>query len=124
MNWRIGVRKRRSPCICRSRPDEGMYGAATSPNCNTISQMRCLRRRTSSPTDALPHRKILLPLTRWCPWSNWKQYRSEEHTSELQSRQYLVCRLLLEKKNNNLQNLLFDFVLVQIVTTQLTYSKK
>src|SRR3712207_7412590 len=26
-------------------------------------------------------------------------YRSEEHTSELQSRQYLVCRLLLEKKN-------------------------
>src|SRR3712207_7641856 len=26
-------------------------------------------------------------------------YRSEEYTSELQSRQYLVCRLLLEKKN-------------------------
>src|SRR3712207_7229110 len=26
--------------------------------------------------------------------------RSEEHTSELQSRQYLVCRLLLENKNN------------------------
>src|SRR3712207_7286191 len=26
--------------------------------------------------------------------------RSEEHTSELQSRQYLVCRLLLDKKNN------------------------
>src|SRR3712207_8112998 len=26
------------------------------------------------------------------------QWRSEEHTSELQSRQYLVCRLLLEKK--------------------------
>src|SRR5438445_9437818 len=26
--------------------------------------------------------------------------RSEEHTSELQSRQYLVCRLLLEKKDN------------------------
>src|SRR3712207_8647372 len=28
------------------------------------------------------------------------QDRSEEHTSELQSRQYLVCRLLLEKKKN------------------------
>src|SRR5690606_40493949 len=27
-------------------------------------------------------------------------YRSEEHTSELQSRENLVCRLLLEKKNN------------------------
>src|SRR3712207_7333776 len=28
--------------------------------------------------------------------------RSEEHTSELQSRQYLACRLLLEKKNSRL----------------------
>src|SRR3712207_7076477 len=28
------------------------------------------------------------------------RHRSEEHTSELQSRQYLVCRLLLEKKKN------------------------
>src|SRR3712207_8694019 len=31
--------------------------------------------------------------------------RSEEHTSELQSRQYLVCRLLLEKKNKQLLEL-------------------
>src|SRR3712207_7110680 len=31
--------------------------------------------------------------------------RSEEHTSELQSRQYLVCRLLLEKKNNTYHTL-------------------
>src|SRR3712207_9398778 len=31
-----------------------------------------------------------------CTQSRWM--RSEEHTSELQSRQYLVCRLLLEKK--------------------------
>src|SRR3712207_7675553 len=31
--------------------------------------------------------------------------RSEEHTSELQSRQYLVCRLLLEKKKNELAEL-------------------
>src|SRR3712207_7240928 len=30
--------------------------------------------------------------------------RSEEHTSELQSRQYLVCRLLLEKKKQNNNN--------------------
>src|SRR3712207_8571232 len=30
--------------------------------------------------------------------------RSEEHTSELQSRQYLVCRLLLEKKKKNMIN--------------------
>src|ERR1041385_9563042 len=31
-----------------------------------------------------------------CAWS-WRQDRSEEHTSELQSRLHLVCRLLLEK---------------------------
>src|SRR5258708_28746383 len=30
--------------------------------------------------------------------NNWKPYRSEEHTSELQSPDHLVCRLLLEKK--------------------------
>src|SRR3712207_8762149 len=30
-------------------------------------------------------------------------FRSEEHTSELQSRQYLVCRLLLEKKTNTVE---------------------
>src|SRR3712207_8209780 len=32
--------------------------------------------------------------------------RSEEHTSELQSRQYLVCRLLLEKKKNRQHHLM------------------
>src|SRR3712207_7603129 len=32
----------------------------------------------------------------------WRFWRSEEHTSELQSRQYLVCRLLLENKKNEL----------------------
>src|SRR3712207_7069152 len=39
-----------------------------------------------------------------------RQDRSEEHTSELQSRQYLVCRLLLEKKNLNLFFLLLFFL--------------
>src|SRR3712207_7129601 len=35
----------------------------------------------------------------WVDMSTAYWTRSEEHTSELQSRQYLVCRLLLEKKN-------------------------
>src|SRR5438445_9306127 len=46
--------------------------------------------------------------TKGTPLVPWKysavetsSLRSEEHTSELQSRQYLVCRLLLEKKKNN-----------------------
>src|SRR5687767_15649759 len=33
-----------------------------------------------------------------CAWSRSRRLRSEEHTSELQSLAYLVCRLLLEKK--------------------------
>src|SRR3712207_7478383 len=39
----------------------------------------------------------LLPKLR----GHFAEFRSEEHTSELQSRQYLVCRLLLEKKTFN-----------------------
>src|SRR3712207_7017414 len=35
---------------------------------------------------------------------NLNPFRSEEHTSELQSRQYLVCRLLLEKKKKQFVN--------------------
>src|SRR3712207_8413904 len=46
--------------------------------------------------------------------------RSEEHTSELQSRQYLVCRLLLEKKKNNTRKVRIHtshYVCVDIHTT-------
>src|SRR3712207_7401627 len=39
------------------------------------------------------------------PYRAGRPLRSEEHTSELQSRQYLVCRLLLEKKKKKLHNL-------------------
>src|SRR3712207_7054275 len=42
-------------------------------------------------------RYVADPQTRAGPQLSFN-YRSEEHTSELQSRQYLVCRLLLEKK--------------------------
>src|SRR5438445_10151203 len=61
-----------------------------------------------------PPRSTLFPYTTlfrsylawvWDVWRTWSDLiatydgtRSEEHTSELQSRQYLVCRLLLEKK--------------------------
>src|SRR3712207_8685057 len=43
-----------------------------------------------------PRRRVVLDL----PARERVRPRSEEHTSELQSRQYLVCRLLLEKKKN------------------------
>src|SRR5258707_11585363 len=41
-----------------------------------------------------------LYLRTFCPRKSKPSSRSEEHTSELQSRQYLVCRLLLEKKKS------------------------
>src|SRR6266550_3649934 len=48
------------------------------------------------PAPGLRHRTGAGPRRRRCP-----PRRSEEHTSELQSRLHLVCRLLLEKKKNN-----------------------
>src|SRR3712207_8596824 len=51
------------------------------------------RRRAALPRG--PHRRRRLPTARR------RRPRSEEHTSELQSRQYLVCRLLLEKKQRS-----------------------
>src|SRR5687767_15499575 len=58
------------------------------------SDLCCAAPRTSptgSPTSSRRHRRA------WRPPSS---RRSEEHTSELQSLAYLVCRLLLEKKNH------------------------
>src|SRR5258707_9421389 len=43
-----------------------------------------------------PSCPVIMLLT--CGATGGQEHRSEEHTSELQSRQYLVCRLLLEKK--------------------------
>src|SRR3712207_8925177 len=40
--------------------------------------------------------------------------RSEEHTSELQSRQYLVCRLLLEKKKNKHSRLVLNHIIERL----------
>src|SRR3712207_7332439 len=55
-----------------------------------LSGMSCVRSRDDYYAAALP------PVAHCSPHE-----RSEEHTSELQSRQYLVCRLLLEKKKKN-----------------------
>src|SRR3712207_8183036 len=60
-------------------------------------------------TDARPRSGLAGVRAGWCELQNRRpsaplgdtdpgRSRSEEHTSELQSRQYLVCRLLLEKK--------------------------
>src|SRR3712207_6858947 len=61
----------------------------------------------SATTLPVPPERVhqLKPLTRWMRDRGLALTRSEEHTSELQSRQYLVCRLLLEKKKANAHHL-------------------
>src|SRR5690554_7646153 len=56
----------------------------------------CSRRAPGSPIGERFHRSGGPPGWRHVP--EYRSYRSEEHTSELQSRPHLVCRLLLEKK--------------------------
>src|SRR3712207_8653510 len=63
----------------------------------------------ASHDDLLPYLRSLAPKPRGGDRSGGAERplrhnppRSEEHTSELQSRQYLVCRLLLEKKTNTI----------------------
>src|SRR5712664_4921260 len=60
---------------------------------------------TLSLHDALPiYRKLQASFGRTDPLTRWIAFgRSEEHTSVLQSRSDLVCRLLLEKKKKNHQ---------------------
>src|SRR2546429_7506272 len=59
---------------------------------------------TLSLHDALPIWRYTESTGERCAWllAPWLSVRSEEHTSELQSRLHLVCRLLLEKKKNNI----------------------
>src|SRR3712207_7277577 len=51
---------------------------------------------------------------------SWHDQRSEEHTSELQSRQYLVCRLLLEKKKIHSAKLTSRQSLISILLLAIT----
>src|SRR5207244_11601125 len=70
-----------------------------SSSCRRISASNsglAARKSSSSPSASYRSSRsslsMLITLPRWC-------WRSEEHTSELQSPDHLVCRLLLEKKN-------------------------
>src|SRR3712207_6965125 len=70
-----------------------------------ITRTKCLRPagHRGSSTDGKQHLQAAATAHLqfcFCITNCTARFRSEEHTSELQSRQYLVCRLLLEKKNN------------------------
>src|SRR5947209_8860832 len=85
-----------------------------------ISAPRC--RRTSRPGRAAPagtgRRSASAPGRRRSPTCSRGSSRSEEHTSELQSRQYLVCRLLLEKKKKEKDNNIQHKTCISIHATQ------
>src|SRR3712207_7321279 len=66
-----------------------LFGKVVLPRCHLFQCLAYLGARSGGGYDIQP---IL--------------FRSEEHTSELQSRQYLVCRLLLEKKKKNKKNII------------------
>src|SRR2546429_7279112 len=72
--------------LFRSRDVGGSVGREPLPGPCSLSQPpRVRRERRHQPTHGRRRQPV----------------RSEEHTSELQSRLHLVCRLLLEKKKNN-----------------------
>src|SRR3712207_8013722 len=78
--------------LFRSRGDEGRDFYLCSPGGHLQYRGTCRRESGTRPRGRpdVPFRMITC----------YGLTRSEEHTSELQSRQYLVCRLLLEKKND------------------------
>src|SRR2546421_5422528 len=90
MTWSIQLENGCVPAAATCRPARSA-AATSSP------RVRCISMRKS-----LTLSQIRVPVSTmdWCN-SDLRQRRSEEHTSELQSRSDLVCRLLLEKKKKN-----------------------
>src|SRR3712207_4336104 len=86
-----------------ARPDGYTLGAINTPGYISVpierrvrydrARIRPIARLVDDPTALVVHRDSPYRTLR-----DLVEARSEEHTSELQSRQYLVCRLLLEKK--------------------------
>src|SRR5690625_5816309 len=90
-NWTM-IRGRGRPATCTTKP----FGAGLSA--------------FSAATDWRKTGSLALKPVCSCATRTNRRVRSEEHTSELQSRGHLVCRLLLEKKNNELLHLHFKII--------------
>src|SRR5690606_39875032 len=94
--WRCGPRQPQHliPPVPLAQAAAGH--AATPEGCRAASPRvrQCTRKLTSQPSSTTT-------ISTTPPAGRSKWYRSEEHTSELQSRENLVCRLLLEKKKKN-----------------------
>src|SRR5687768_18131786 len=68
-----------------------------------LSRFHSARMSKTFWSSVRPKRIVLVTTTSGPSTGCWEFSRSEEHTSELQSRLHLVCRLLLEKKNHRRQ---------------------
>src|SRR3712207_6972343 len=80
----------------------GWRRRAVSQMFSPLTSLLCWRHRKTSPSSRKYQPLPTIPCcagARPVSMVDWTVHRSEEHTSELQSRQYLVCRLLLEQKN-------------------------
>src|SRR3712207_8498815 len=92
----------RSPLFPYTTLFRSLDGRKSAPPCSRSAirpppaRMSARRSRQASDTASSTSRQLGMPPRR--SGGKYVPARSEEHTSELQSRQYLVCRLLLEKK--------------------------
>src|SRR3712207_1308049 len=90
--------------VCKRYAEQGAAGLRTGPRGPEPGYGRFLDAGQEAETRELIRRhtpdELDLPFALWSRAAVREliRQRSEEHTSELQSRQYLVCRLLLEKK--------------------------
>src|SRR5260370_30107488 len=100
--------------MIRRPPRSTLFPYTTLFRSAHLSDTRCGRWR-SLPSPPPPSRS---PLTVAVSTDAWKIWRSEEHTSELQSHLNLVCRLLLEKKKKNLTT----FYLTKVSRLHITWT--
>src|SRR5687767_15731339 len=114
MNWRFCL----TPCIFffyNNSPPSEIYTLSLHDALPICAARRRLRRRAARSRRG---RTPAAPRSRGSP-------RSEEHTSELQSLAYLVCRLLLEKKKNRIVNRHEDLnILTYTLISELTFKSQ
>src|SRR2546422_3504211 len=93
-----------APLPCRKIPvaSAGRYLSPPTPTAAAKPAGSARRRPTVKARVLTRPRPVVVPAASWRS-SALVEKRSEEHTSELQSRLHLVCRLLLEKKKKKIQ---------------------
>src|SRR3712207_8319589 len=82
-------------------------GCQVRGSCRGVLSFPRRDRRGGVPCGPRGKRRVALRRSGSAPSLPNRDARSEEHTSELQSRQYLVCRLLLEKKKYHCRTLFY-----------------